>query len=77
MQRVDGNRVYFSSARETPESCCRSELSRRFWLFEATALFIYLTVLFTGAARCGFGQKGCRAKSLSSGSSESIVISAS
>lgn len=59
MQRVDGNRVYFSSARETPESRCRSELSRRFWLFEAAALFIYLTGSYSqGAARCGFGQKG-------------------
>lgn len=32
------NRVYFSLARNT--SCSRAELSRQFWLFEASAFYL-------------------------------------
>jgi len=44
MQRVDGNRVYFSSARET-RIVLPKELSRRFWLFEATAFYLFYDLI--------------------------------
>jgi len=50
MQRVDGNRVYFSSARET-RIVLQRELSRRFWLFEATAFYLFYDLIHKRMSR--------------------------
>lgn len=59
MQRVDGNRVYFSSARETHRgsSCCRASYRAGFGSLKPPRFLFILRSYSTGATRRGYRDK--------------------